>query len=441
MKDKISYKILRYGLLSMIVLMPFHAFLTTWLAGNSDYLLWVRAWKEVVLAALFLIGLYYFIADKKLRATIWGRTINKLILTYGLWLLFVSVIASHNGEALAQGLAINMRFLTVFVLMQIVLFYQPVSRKLIYQLITVPAVGVVVFGLMQMFILPRDFLTHFNYSKKTSIPPYFTIDEQLTSLRWASTLTGPNTLGAYLVLPILLIFQRGNKLLTSEAIKKIIGPVFLFAGMLIVMYGTHSRSAWLALAVSFAVYVILSISKKWRTVFIIFGSGLMLIAGLATYQYRDTQFVQDVILHDDPVEGGEVSSNLGHIEAMQSGAEDIIEKPLIGCGVGCAGPASARTKEIKISENYYLQIGQEAGVVGAGLFITLIVLVGRELYKKRQDSIAIIMLASLVGLSVSNLLLHTWADDTLAIIWWSVAAVAIYSKAPQKTSKSDLNPI
>lgn len=441
MQNKLSYKILRYSLFAIIALMPFHAFLTTWLAGNSDYLLWVRAWKEIVLAALFFIGLYFFITDKELRTAIWSRTINKLILAYGLWLLFVSSLLSRDSDALVQGLAINMRFLTVFVLMQIVLFYKPVSRKLIYQLITVPAVGVVVFGLMQMFILPRDILTHFNYSKKTSIPPYFTIDEQLTNLRFASTLAGPNTLGAYLVLPILLIFQRGKKLLMDESIKKIIGPALLFAGMLIVMYGTHSRSAWLALAVSFAVYVILSMPKKWRTAFIIFGSGLILIAGLATYQYRDTQFVQDVVLHDDPVEGGEVSSNLGHLEAMQSGFEDIYKKPLLGCGVGCAGPASVRTEETKIAENYYLQIGQEAGVVGAGLFITLIILVGIELYKKRQDSLALIMLASLVGLSFSNLLLHTWADETLAIIWWSIAAVSVYSKTPGKYSKSDLNPI
>lgn len=424
--------------------MPFHAFLTTWLAGNSDFLLWARAWKEVFLAVLFFIGLYYFVIDSKLRSTIWSRTINKLILAYGIWLLFVSVLVSRDADSLVQGLAINMRFFTVFVLMQVVLFYQPISRKLVYKLITIPAIGVVLFGLMQMFVLPRDFLTRFNYNKNTTIPPFFTIDEQLTNLRYASTLSGPNTLGAYLLLPLLFITERTRRLLIDMKKASWTQPILhisFFVFLIITLYGTHSRSAWLATAISLAVYALFVVPDKWRTALVAIGLGFTLVAGIGTYQYRDTQFVQDVILHDDPVEGGEVSSNAGHLEALQTGVEDIVEEPFLGCGVGCAGPASVRAEEIKISESYYLQVGQEAGVVALGLFITLVLLVGKELYKKRKDSLALIMFASLIGLSVANLLLHTWADDTLAISWWSVAAIALYGKTAQTNSKSDLNPI
>jgi len=443
-QQKLAYKFLRYGLLSVIALMPFHAFLTTWLVGSTEYLLWARAWKEVVVTLLSIVGLFYFIIDAKLRSIIWGRTINKLILAYGLWLLLVSALVSRDVDSLAQGLAINMRFFTVFVLMQVVLFYQPISRRLLYRLITFPAIGVVVFGLMQIFVLPRDFLTRFNYNKNTTIPPFFTIDEQLTNLRYASTLSGPNTLGAYLVLPMLLIAERTRHLLLSIKKASWVQPVFhtsFFFFLIILLYGTHSRSAWLAAAITLAVYILFVVPKRWRITLAAIGIGFTLMAGIGMYQYQDTQFVQDVILHDDPVEGGEVSSNAGHLEALQSGVEDIAQRPLLGCGVGCAGPASVRAEETKISESYYLQVGQEAGAVALGLFITLIILVGKELYKKRRDTLALIMFASLLGLSVSNLLLHTWADETLAIIWWSVAAAALYTKIPTTSSKSDLNPI
>jgi O-antigen ligase len=433
-------KILRWGLILVMVLMPFHALLTTWLGSNFGNLLAVRAWKEVVLAGLVLIGLWLYVSDGRLRSVVWGRTINKLILAYSLWHIFVAILISRDGEALSHGLAINLRFLIIFVLMQIVVFYKLITRDMLLKIVLIPSVAVVVFGLMQIFVLPKTFLQWFGYDKYQTIPPFFTIDEQLDALRYSSTISGPNTLGAYLVLPIVLAVSKMQNAIRNRRFKELVAYCSLLFAGLIVLYSSHSRSAWLAVLVATAVYVLFRIPNKLRVGLITLGLFTILVSGVLVQQYKNTQFVKDVILHDDPSEGGAVSSNFGHIDALKSGLSDVGRKPIFGCGVGCAGPASVRHEDgAKISENYYIQVTQETGVVGGLLFVSIILLVASELYKKRKDNLALAMLASLVGLSVANLLLHTWADDTLAYIWWGSLAVILYSKTV--ASKSELNRI
>ena len=152
---------LRYSLLVIMVAMPFHAFFTTWVGSNFGGLLWWRAWKEVLLAVLLVVGLWLFFTDSKLRRTIWSRFVNKLIALYALWHVIISVFSTKEYDALAQGLAINLRFLLIFVLFQVVVFYKPISRNLLFKIILIPSVFVVVFGLMQIFILPKNFLEWF----------------------------------------------------------------------------------------------------------------------------------------------------------------------------------------------------------------------------------------------------------------------------------------
>lgn len=428
-------RFLRISLIGIIIVLPFHALFTTWVGSNvGNVLLW-RAWKEVLLALLLVVGLWYFLKDSRLRGVIWGRLVNKLIFLYALWHVFNILVTSRDYDAMAQGLSINLRFFLFFVLLQIVLYYKPISRTQLLKIILIPGIGVVVFGLLQLFMLPKDFLTWFGYNKQTTIPPYFTIDEQQDVIRYASTLSGPNTLGAYLAF-ILSVHVGAWQSLASRVkhmqLSAIAGGLVL--ATLIVLYASHSRSAWIAGTITIGLYVFLSVPKRWRLGLVGIGVIGIVLLGMAGYQYRDSQFVRDVVLHDDPQQGGEVSSNSGHIEALLSGLEDVQNEPLVGCGVGCAGPASVRHEDgAKIAENYYVQVGQETGLIGAGLFIVIIGAVARELYSKRKDSLTLMMFASLIGLSVANLLLHTWADETLAYIWWGTLAVVLYSQPINKT--------
>jgi O-antigen ligase len=409
----------------LVILMPFHAFLTTWIASYAGHLLAMRAWKEVALTALCFIGVYFILKDKMLRTTLLGKPVNKLIVAYGLWLLFIVIISAKFSISVAQGLAIDLRFLAVFILFQIILFYKPISKTEFYKIIILPSAVVAAFGLMQVLFLSKNFLSHFGYNKKTTIPPYFTIDEQQSKLRYASTLSGPNTLGAYLVLPLSL-FASAIKVIKTRA-KLIFGAIYLLA-IVTVLYASHSRSAWIAAVVASAAFLIMSLSKKGKIILMCLVIAIIPALSFYAYQNRSNQFVADVLLHDNPTQGGEISSNLGHLDALKNGLGNVAKRPLLGCGVGCAGPASVRNSGgPKISENYYVQVAEETGIIGLGLFLAIIILLGKELYKKRSNLVVKAVFCSLIGLSATNLLLHTWADDTLSIVWWAAAATTLYS--------------
>jgi hypothetical protein len=51
-----------------------------------------------------------------------------------------------------------------------------------------------------------------------------------------------------------------------------------------------------------------------------------------------------------------------------------------------------------------------------------------------QSRLALVLFASLIGITVVNLLSHAWTDDTLAYVWWGFAGIAL--AAPQPASKT-----
>ena len=91
-----------------------------------------------------------------------------------------------------------------------------------------------------------------------------------------------------------------------------------------------------------------------------------------------------------------------------------------------------------IIENQYLFIAHEVGWPGLALFVALFVMILVRLWKFRSDWLALGVLASGIGLALIGLLLPVWADDTVSIIWWGLAGLAIggtYGRTVNKTTK------
>jgi O-antigen ligase len=80
------------------------------------------------------------------------------------------------------------------------------------------------------------------------------------------------------------------------------------------------------------------------------------------------------------------------------------------------------------AENFYIQIGQETGVLGLIVFLSINIIVGYRLYLRRDDPLSLFLFASLIGLTVVNMVSHAWADDTLSLLWWAFAGVALSPK-------------
>ncbi|HMS31594.1 MAG TPA: O-antigen ligase family protein [Candidatus Saccharibacteria bacterium] len=429
-----------YGMICLVVaLLPFHGFFTTWAGSLFGSLLLWRAWKELFVLVSLVVTVILLVRDHALREWIFTKNRPLVILIAAFAILqFVAVLfGGQNTSATVLGLVIQLRLFVIFALAAIAAYYVHTSQLRFNKLILIPAGLVVAFGLLQMFVLPYDFLQHFGYVKNVSISPFFTIDEQLDQIRIASTLRGPNPLGVYLILPITLLIsqltffiKKTKKQELNSSRGQILASCFLLLASLMVLFGSHSRGAWLGLGAAMGVWLVLSLPKKATGVLIAGSLALLVVASVGVYQYSHTDFVQDVVLHDNPEEGGAVSSNQGHLDSLQAGVDNIAESPIIGCGPGCAGPASFHSEGgARLSENYFIQTAEESGVVGLFLLTAILGYVAHLLYQKKNDPFARVLLATFIGISVASLTAHAWADDTIAYIWWAIAGLYLYNKS------------
>ena len=416
-----------------MVLLPFHAFISTWGGTTIGPLEAWKSWKEVLLAVLVVVAVLQIFVDKKMAKVLWQSWINKLIVAYGVWLVIISVLIGNQTKPLVVGLSIDLRLVTFLLISQIVFYYIKLSKRELATVILAPAGGVVMFGLLQLYVLPYNFLSWFGYKANVTIAPYNTIDQQLSRLRIMSTLRGPNPLGAYLILPGIVLFgmtvyllRRYRKTKLRQDLYLLLFTVSSSLCLLIVLYGSQSRSAWIGFAVSVGVFVLMSAPHKIQKLLVALGVLGLFFTSVGVYHYRHTSFVENVILHDNPNRGPSETSNSGHSQALKQAFNDIKARPLVGCAPGCAGPASFYDPDgAHIAEDYFLQVAQEVGLVGLALFTAINVLITRELYKQKKDPVALILFSTLVGLSIANLLLHVWADDTIAYVWWGALGVVL----------------
>jgi O-antigen ligase len=279
----------------------------------------------------------------------------------------------------------------------------------------------VLFGLCQL-LLPIGFLAHFGYGPQT-IPAYQTVDNKLDYQRIQSTLRGANPLGAYLVVIIGLVAAR----LRARALSR----RWVLSGWLVLsvicLWFTYSRSAYLGVMLALGVVAVLNLPRHhWRRLAMVAATGLVLVV-LGVVSLRNNNIVQNSLFHSDETSRSALSSNSKRASALQQGLSEVVHEPL-GRGPGTAGPASTRnTHPARIAEDYYLQIGQEVGWIGLALFLAIVVMTGKLLWRQRHDWLARGLLASLVGLSLVNLLSHAWADDTLGLLWGGLAGMVVGS--------------
>jgi O-antigen ligase len=335
-----------------------------------------------------------------------------------------------TAKALGYGLIVNLRFLAFFLVTWAVALRMARLRSHWQWLVLWPAAGVIIFGLLQIFVLPHDFLRHFGYSAAT-IQPFETINHNQHYVRIASTLRGANPLGAYLLIPIsllvVLLIRNGRNWRQG---------IFL-AASLIVLFFTFSRSAWVGAALSIIVLLFLSrLSRPAQKVALAVSTVFLILAACVTISLRHNPHFENFVFHTQSG-SGVVSSNDNHITAFKSGMHDLRHSPL-GDGPGTAGPASVyNNHQARIAENYFIQIGQETGWLGLTLFLLINLAVAALLYVRRDDPLALSLFASLIGLTFINLLSHAWTDDTLAYVWWGLAGVAM---APLTLKKESSEP-
>jgi hypothetical protein len=419
-----------YLILVVLVLIPFHAFLSVWASAIFGHYTIFRLWKEAILLVTLIACIYLFFRDQKLRQSILSSKIFILIIAYlavqVIWGLIAYAHHDLSKKALLYGLLLNCRFLIFFLVAWAISMRTNLLKSRAIKIVIWPAIVVIVFGLLQIFILPKNFLSHFGYSLNT-IPPYETINSNSAYLRIESTLRGANPLGAYMLIPVSLasvLFFR---------FKKSWRKVLFISAALVVLIFSFSRSAWAGsiVAISFSIFYSVK-SRSTRERLMILGLVIFLLIGSLAVVFRNNTRVQNIVLHTQTHSVVKTTSDQGHSSAVKAGIKDIATNPL-GKGPGSAGPASAYNNHSpRIAENYYVQIGQETGVIGLILFLSINLYIGVLLWRQKQDNLSLALLASFLGIFVINMLSHAWSDDTLAYLWWGLAGVAIGSKSTAK---------
>jgi O-antigen ligase/polysaccharide polymerase Wzy-like membrane protein len=407
----------------ILFLMPFHAFLTVWGSSLAGHYTALRLWKEALLVLSCCGLLYLLIADRAIRYNAVSRLLAWLILLYGLINIAWGVVAyQHHAvslKALGYGLIVDLRFPAFFLVTWSIALRTNRLRAVWQRLVLWPAVVVVAFGLLQALVLPNSFLAHFGYGPKT-ISPYETINSNLHYIRIASTLRGANPLGAYLVVPLSLLtvmIARGRRT----------WPYLLFAaGGLATLYFSYSRSAWAGAAISIAIVASLRLPSRRAELRLLTVAGILIIVVFGAFAvFRNNTGFQNLVFHTQNHSAVSTTSDHGHLAALKSGLHDMTHNPF-GDGPGTAGPASIYNNHPpRIAEDYYVQVGQETGLLGLLVFLLINAGVGYLLWLRRSDPLALSLLAALIGISFIGLLSHVWADDTVAYVWWGLAGIAI----------------
>lgn len=413
--------------LAILMLLPFHAFLTAWAASHVGYFDQVRVWKEVIIFFLAAASVALLTKDKTLRQQFFGSKLTILIALYLALGILRTAYGYNEGitnlESAAYGMIGAFRYLVFFLVVWITASRSTILQRWWPFAVIAPATIVVLFGLLQQFVLDRNFLTHFGYGPDT-IPAYQSIDQKTEYMRAQSTLRGPNPLGAYLVLIITVLTGIFYKFKSYR---------FSFGFMLVassfLLFFSYSRSAWIGLAVSLATWVLLAIKdKKVLNYLLITTLAGAVIMSVSIVSLSNNDYIQNTIFHTDEMSQSTTSSNSVRAQAINDGLKDVFAHPL-GQGLGSAGPASARGSAPKIAENYYIQVAQEVGVFGLVLYLAITAGVGYRLFQRRSQLLAQVLLASLVGISVINLISHAWMDDTLGLMWWGLAGIALATTA------------
>jgi hypothetical protein len=381
----------------------------------------IKSWKEILMlvAGLLMLVLLY----QKKRWEILRRPLVLVIAGYGVLHLILLAVFSQGITSAIAGLFIDLRYLIFFVLVYAAMCLYPQLRRLFIITFFAGAFIVATFALLQVFVLPHDILTYIGYNTST-IVPYLTVDQNTQYIRINSTLRGPNPLGAYAVIVLAILFAFWLQVKSVKPQRQGLAISVIVIGSFVALWASYSRSALIAAFAAIGIVVVTVVGKRIpRKFWIILGVVVVIVAG-GLVVARNTNFVSNVLLHNNATTGAAVDSNAGHAESLKDGLIRLVHQPL-GGGIGSTGSASLYGTQPLIVENQFLFIAHEAGWLGLALFIYITFLVQRTLWRRRADWLALGVFASGIGLVLIGLLLPVWVDDTVAIIWWGLAAVAL----------------
>lgn len=419
---KLPEKILYYGTIALFVYMPFHIFFSQSLSVVTGGLDVWKLGKDIFTILLVTLAVALVVLRKKYTSHyLW--LLGFAIVFLMLHLLLIFTTGQPRDTGLLATLYNNRIVWYVLIGYSLVtLLPKRVNPWFFAKLLVVLSTVVCLVGFAQ-YVLPKDIMTHVGYSVERGAKPNFFIDEKPDLPRVFSTIRDPNTLAAFLILPIVILADALLRLWKTNRRLLILGLLLLHV---LVLFLTFSRSGWIGAAVALTALLALRYRawlihhKAWLAI----GSAAILLVGTGfIYVARDHYVIQNVVFHADEQTKLDDPNEL-RIKLYQKGIEGIIDHPF-GNGPGTAGLVSTRLPNGLLTENYYLQIAYEVGVAGFVLFATFIGGLLWQLWLRRGSLLPLLLLASFVGVAFINLLIHGWANEALSLSWFLLAGLSL----------------
>ena len=410
----IAKRLPMYCVYALLAYMPFHIFLSQWLSLATGGL---EIWKVAKDLVLLLITVFSIISVWILQKQ--NKLFNTLVALTSLYAIIHLLVWWVNKDIYSEtailGTTYNVRVFGYLLLgySAVLLWPEKIDYSKVIKIVLWVSSIVSLLAILQ-YLLPRDLMSHFGYSLERGVRPTFFIDDKPDLPRVMSTIRDPNSLGAYLLLPILFLIDgyRKNK------------QKMFYAGLILLhflaLFLTFSRAALVGLGISVIAYFVLSYGKnfsfqRFKKPILITASVLVLLS-IFGFVLRDQYVVQNIILHSDETTTAELDSNDLHLEFTKTSAQKIVDKP-IGHGPGTAGIVSIRNPDGGLlTENYYLQIASETGIVGLLLYLIMCVIV---LFSLPSGNImARCLFSAFVAYSIMALIMHLWSNEAVSAQWW-----------------------
>jgi hypothetical protein len=448
--------------LALLVVLPFHAFLVTvgtklLLGPGHPPMVEIALWKEALLGVVLLLAC----AEGRVLRGKWKIDIVDLLMVCLIALSIVITLVTHGDWQLyLLGFKYDFLPLAAFLILLRVPWSLSFWSRAERILLTVGGI-VAAYGVLTLFLpfgffrtlgysdalslyLPQGPLTSFQYISGTGIP------------RIQSTMSGPNQLGTWLLIPLSMCIARlardkvpGARPVLSFSLG------FLILGLVSALLFTFSRSAWIAATIIAIVGCFWMVPRAHVTRTLVGGAALVAVIAVAGTVLAPHIFLRSISLAH-------------HIERPREAIRVMAEYPL-GLGLGAAGPAAHRSHDPCVflpagsdptwargnpwlcvfvgdqqvlpedracdcpflPENWYLQVGIELGVLGMLLFIALIILLLGKLYRaasswsagaRRTTNDELPIFLAFLGISIAALFLHAWEDSAVAYTAWVLLA-------------------
>lgn len=414
---------LYYFLLALVLLMPLHAFLVISLGRAVGYQTVWQAWKELGLVFAAVAAWSIFFTNKEVKKRVAAQPAAWTAKAFIVVALIIAAISHSVGfYDVLLGVKTTLGFLVLFVAIQATKFTTERWNTIIKALLLISsAVGI--FAIAQVYLLPVDFLIRFGYGAAT-VPAFHLVDPAVSAIRIIATFSGPNQLGSFMIIPLIISFWL---VLRKRWIALI--PLALSG---FTLFHSFSRSAWIGAVIALFTVLLIRLHGWWKVSLLAPAAALFIGANILSGPvHAMTTNLTFYVYHGQFVDGHTNGSDSNRLKSAEYGLKKIQTQPL-GYGLGTAGPASKNSEQPIITENSYLQVGIETGVIGLMLFIATVLLTGFALLKQSKlvDE-ASPLFAVLIGLSATNLFLHTWADSATALVLWGLMGYCLAASHPR----------